>query len=91
MFQESEIVNLIFSLLITIFFLIFSRGYRRPRFPFLYLGFLFMLFAYVFTVIEGFVFPVAFNLLEHFCYAMSGIFFLIGCMILAGKRVDADG
>ncbi|NOY22146.1 MAG: hypothetical protein GXO70_01370 [Acidobacteria bacterium] len=74
-----------------IFFLIFSRGYHRPRFPFLYLGFFFMLLAYIFTVVEGVALPVFFNLAEHFCYALSGIFFLIGCLKLAGKREDMFG
>lgn len=91
MFQESEIVNLVFTLLITVFFLIFSRGYRRPYFPFLYLGFFCMLLAYVFTVVEGVVFPVFFNLAEHSCYAVSGIFFLMGCLKLAAKRGNAHG
>ncbi|PJB78127.1 MAG: hypothetical protein CO090_07415 [Acidobacteria bacterium CG_4_9_14_3_um_filter_49_7] len=91
MFQESEVVNLVLALLVTGFFIFFSRGYRRPRFPFLYLGFFSMLMAIVFTVVEGVLFPVFFNLAEHFCYGASGIFFLIGCLRLAGKRGDING
>ncbi len=91
MVQESEVVNLVFSLLITGFFIVFSRGYRRPRFPFLYLGFFLILLAYVFTVVEGVVSPVFFNLAEHFCYALSGIFFLIGCLKLARKEENSIG
>jgi len=50
-----------------------------------------MLMAIVFTVVEGVLFPVFFNLAEHFCYGASGIFFLIGCLRLAGKRGDING
>ena len=57
MFQESEVVNLVLALLITGLFVFFSRGYRRPRFPFLYAGFFCMLLTYVFTVAEGLIFP----------------------------------
>ncbi len=91
MFQESEVVNLVLALLITGLFVFFSRGYRRPRFPFLYAGFFCMLLTYVFTVAEGLIFPVFFNLLEHFCYALSGILFLAGCVKLASKRWNAHG
>ncbi len=91
MFQQSEVVNLIFALLITAFFLLFSRGYRRPHFPFFYLGFFFILLAYIFTVVEGVIAPVFFNLAEHFCYGLSGIFFLIGCLRLVRKREDGFG
>jgi len=91
MFQQSEVVNLIFALLITLFFLLFSRGYRRPRFPFLYLGFFFMLLAYIFSVVELVIAPVFFNLAEDFCYGLSGIFFLIGCLRLVRKREDGFG
>ncbi|MCK5879310.1 MAG: hypothetical protein KAH24_06000 [Holophagae bacterium] len=71
---------------LTIFFLFFSRGYRRPFFPYLYAGFLALLLGSVFTVTEGFIFPVFFNLVEHVCYAAGGIFFLIGCLKMAGNR-----
>ncbi|NOZ12969.1 MAG: hypothetical protein GXO69_04885 [Acidobacteria bacterium] len=91
MFQESEVVNLILALLIVVLFLIFSRGYRRPRFPFLYLGFFFMLLAYIFAVAEGVLFPVFFTLAEHFCHAVSGLFFLLGCLKMVRKWEDSDG
>ena len=91
MFQVSEVVNLVQALLITGLFVFFSKGYHRPRFPFLYLGFLFILSAYVFTVLEGVFYPVFFNLAEHFCYAASGIFFLIGCLRLTRKEENVGG
>jgi prepilin signal peptidase PulO-like enzyme (type II secretory pathway) len=91
MFQESEVLNLILTLLVTVFFLIFSRDYRRPHFPFLYLGFLLMLLALIFTIAEGAFFPVFLNLAEHLCYAASGIFFLIGCLRLTRKEDNVGG
>jgi len=47
--------------------------------------------AYIFTVVEGVIAPVFFNLAEHFCYGLSGIFFLIGCLRLVRKREDGFG
>jgi hypothetical protein len=41
-----------------------------------YVAFFAMLGAYIFTIAEGFVFPDAFNMLEHVCYAVAGVAFV---------------
>ena len=51
---------------------------------------LLMIGGCVFTVVEGFVWPEVLNLLEHACYAMSGVAFAIGCRRL-GRARDAGG
>ena len=91
MFQESEVVSLFIFLAVTILFLIFSKGYRRPFFPYLYAGFLSLLLGGIFTVVEGALFPVFFNLAEHVSYAAGGICFLIGCLKMAQKQENNHG
>jgi hypothetical protein len=40
---------------------------------------LLILGAYVFTAIEGVLWPDLFNVLEHLCYALAGLSFAAGC------------
>jgi len=87
-FQESEIVTLAVSLA-----LVGSLGFLRkiihlPRMPVIYAAMFTFLGGHLFTVVEG-AFPAkslgyaSFNLLEHICYAVSGVLFAVGCWTLA--------
>ncbi|MCJ7616190.1 MAG: hypothetical protein MUO43_06595 [Desulfobacterales bacterium] len=79
MFQESEIINIILALISILMFAFVFKKMGLPKLPLLYIGFIFMLCGYLFTVIEGVIWYKFFNLLEHLCYAVSGILFAAGC------------
>lgn len=91
MFQESEIINLllaIFSLAILTFIL---RRTKILKLPYILPGFYCILGAYFFTVIEGIAYKGFFNLIEHACYASSGVFFALGCWVLVeGRHIEGD-
>ncbi|EKJ88028.1 hypothetical protein CLV96_3635 [Leptospira meyeri] len=77
MYQISEVLNLIFDtigLLITVR-LLWSG--LIPKFYFLILGFVCVWLSNIFTVVEGFIFPDFFNVLEHSFYFISSLFFLV--------------
>ena len=78
MFQESELINLVLAVfavsIVSTFFLRRNRQYR-----FFYLGFALIVSALVFTVAEGIAYHHVFNLLEHLCYALAGLVFLLAC------------
>ncbi len=91
MVQASEIVVLILSLsAVGVFWFIFRRE-RRPRLHAVYLGALFMIGGYVFTVAEGFAWPGIFNAAEHACYALAGVAFAVGCKRLTQPEASRGG
>ncbi|MFH1672230.1 MAG: hypothetical protein ABIF87_02210 [Pseudomonadota bacterium] len=79
MFQESEIINLILAVISVLMFASIFKKKGLPKLRLIYIGFFFLLGGYLFTVIEGVLRLEFFNLLEHLCYAVSGIFFAAGC------------
>lgn len=76
MVQANEMINLLLTLAGTILFIVFSRGYARPPFRLLYLGFMLVLLASLFTVLEGLFWFSVFNILEHASLMLAGFFFL---------------
>ena len=81
MVQESEGITLILGLIAAPIALRLHRAGALPGAAFTGLGFL--LGAYVFTIVEGFVLPDLFNALEHLCLAASGIAFAVSTVRLA--------
>jgi len=79
MFQESEIVQLLLGLGMLPILWLARVPRRHPGFDLLYAGVGVMLASWVLTVLEGLVFPVFFNELEHFCHALSGLLILVAC------------
>ena len=78
MFQANEIITLLIGL---IGLVIFLRSFKPDDFPglqYLKYGFVFLLCANVFTVVEGIFLNSFFNLLEHAGYALSGLMFSLG-------------
>jgi len=70
-------------------FFLFAFLYRRkavPRYPLLFAGFLCILASNAFTVIEGFIFYDAFNLLEHLAFLAATCFFLAGIILDVRKN-----
>ena len=92
MVQDNELVNLL-SGIAAILVLIFIAGkIERGKLYFFYTAFGAMLCAYTTTILEGYLWPDFFNLVEHFSLAVAGILFAIGCWYLSynGKK-DKNG
>jgi hypothetical protein len=85
-FQDSEIVTLLFMLATLPVLPSVLRGLELPGLPWFVAGYLCMAGAYVCTIAEGFVWPEALNLLEHLGYAGSGACILRGVIYLVRAR-----
>jgi hypothetical protein len=82
-YQPSEIADLILLLALGPMIII---GLRRvlPSVPrATYWALAAMLGGYIFTIAEGFVLADLFNMLEHICYAIAGVAFLVTALNLA--------
>lgn len=87
MYSQSEIVNLVLGIAI-IPILVSSRPGIPSRFTNWFVAaYCFMLLAYVSTVAEGYIAPVAFNLIEHGSLAVAGVLFAIALMM---RRRELD-
>ncbi len=92
MFQDSEIVTLLFMLATLPVLPAAIRGLDLPGLGWFVAGYLSMGAGYVFTVAEGFVWPDAFNLVEHVAYACGGLFVLAGVLALVkARRAELGG
>jgi len=77
MFQESEIITLLLSLIVTVFFvLILGKKLISHKYFWFSIGILFILFSQSSTVIEGYCYNSFFNLLEHSGYVFASICFI---------------
>ena len=78
MIQDSEVITLLLSLIVTIFFVIIL-GKKLFLFKFFWfsIGILFVLISQTCTVIEGFYFESFLNFLEHFGYVVASVCFII--------------
>ena len=79
MVQENELFNLLMAV---IGLLVFRVSLRKVQFPgavYFRLGFLVLILSFVFTIVEGFLWPRFFNIMEHLAYGISGFVFSIGC------------
>lgn len=76
--QANELVLLGLGFGILAFLLINPGSWRRlPHSRLLILAFLMPSMAWVFTVLESFVWPETFDLLEHIFDALAGVFLLL--------------
>jgi hypothetical protein len=87
MIQESEIINLILGIIAVLIILLIFRKLNLPSLRFFYAGFAFLLCAYVFTVVEGFIWCDFFNVLEHLSLALSGITFALACWLMSKQSM----
>lgn len=77
MYQASELVDLLMVAFLTPIMAASVRAIHLAGKRWFIAGYLALVAGYVFTFVEGFVWPDAFNLLEHACYAASGILFVV--------------
>ena len=85
MFEESEIINLILGLVSLVIVYYETRKRVIPDFQLFLAGFLFVIMARIFTVVEGLFLGNILNILEHFCYVFSAFFFAAGCISLTSN------
>ncbi|MBN1593010.1 MAG: hypothetical protein JW941_07180 [Candidatus Coatesbacteria bacterium] len=72
MIHENEMLRLLLGAGVLIFALINERSLRRlPHREFLMASFYTLLFAWIVTVAEGFLWPHFLDHLEHVCYPIS--------------------
>ncbi len=88
MFSESEIVNLVLSVAFIPILVATMRDFHVPGKRYFSVGLLAMVGTYVFTVVEGFVAPDVFNMLEHLMLAVAGVAFAIGAYHLFEAHGD---
>lgn len=88
MYQESEIVVLLMAVFLTPLIYVVFRTVRLPGKRWFVFAYGAMMVAYVCTVIEGYLAPDVFNMLEHLGYAISGAGFVGGAwsMLVAARR-----
>ncbi|MRS11873.1 MAG: hypothetical protein EG823_02225 [Actinobacteria bacterium] len=82
-YSESEIINLFLVLVLSPMLAVGLRELRFPGKVWSEIGFSAIALGLVVTVLEGFVFPDALNLVEHACYAAGGICGAVGAYLLA--------
>jgi len=86
MFEESEIINLILGLASLVIVYYETSKREIPKFQLFFAGFIFVVMARFFTVVEAVVLEEIFNILEHICYALSALLFAAGCISVSAKR-----
>jgi len=80
MVQENELVMLVLGIGVFIFTQRFRGQIKRiPQGHLFIAGFNITLIGWMLTVLEGFFWESALNLLEHFCYSVSAILLAIWC------------
>jgi len=90
MVQENEIIGLLLGVGILIFILANrSRLVNLPAVRILLASYYILLAAWVLTVLEGFFWGQAINLVEHVCYALSAVLIAVWCWRLCSwKEVE---
>lgn len=80
MVQENEAITLILGVGVLLSFVIGRARIRKlPAWRTFLIGFVVLTAGWAFTVLEGFLWPEALNLVEHACYALSSILLCVWC------------
>lgn len=75
MYSETEVVNLLLGISIIPILLATRASVPSRHTRWFVVAYVFMLVSYVSTVAEGYLFPEAFNLIEHGALAVAGCLF----------------
>ena len=89
LYEPNELASLFFGVIAAILIAYTLYRQRIPRFRYFTAGFAFILFANFFTVAEGFAWSSLLNTLEHICYSISGLLFLLAVRTF-GKSSPAE-
>ncbi len=87
--KETEVINLVMGLFSLVIFF-----YKRNDFPdyhLFFFGYFSIIGSLIFIVVKGFFMFEVFNFLEHFGYALAGIFFASGCYIYFIRQGKVQG
>ena len=76
-FEFGEVLNFIFDVAVFIFLIAYFAYNPDSRRVFLF-PMVFLMLSHGFTVMEGFAFPVLFNILEHLLFLASAVSLAIG-------------
>jgi hypothetical protein len=79
-YQESEIVDLLMVVFLTPIMVANVRAIHIPGKRWFVGGYLIVALGHVFTVLEGFIAPEAFNVAEHVSHAVMGALFFSGAL-----------
>lgn len=82
MYQESEIVDLLMVLFLLPVMRASLGSIHLEGRRFFIAGYLAIIAAYVFTIVEGFWIEGVFNALEHLSYTVAGVLFALGALVL---------
>ena len=87
MIASNEVIGLIFSIAVLVFYL-WNRSRLRelPAFRILLAAFLSLLVGLVLTILEGLFWQETLNLLEHVSYAVSALLLTLWCWLVFGRR-----
>jgi hypothetical protein len=90
MVQENELILLILGIGVLAFFALGRvRIKELPGWRMFLVAFAVLTIGWVLTVLEGFFWPYALNLLEHVCYALSSILLAVWCWQVFADRGEA--
>ena len=91
MFNENEVAMLLLCTGVFVFIITKRHEYKRIQYWQLILTSFYMFFiAVIFTVAEGVVFPVLFNILEHLLYMLASLMMLIWCWMTFQRRGGSE-
>ncbi|MDF1565576.1 MAG: hypothetical protein P1V51_21240 [Deltaproteobacteria bacterium] len=90
MVQPSEAVTLVYGIIALVTLAWVIRGLELPGLRWMVAGVALIGLAYVFTIVEGFVWHALFDTLEHNCYALAGVAFLVGTLRLVRSSVREE-
>lgn len=87
MYQENEIVTLLITLGIGFFFWANRKSIVQVQAWYMLLvSYLFYFVSTCFTVLEGYIWPTALNLLEHLFILLFSIVFLLWCWQIGYRK-----
>ncbi len=86
MIQQNEVILLLLGIGVLIF-LMANRGrlHRLPASRMILLAFYVLLGGWLLTNLEAFLLPELFNLIEHLCYAASGVLLAVWSWKVFGR------
>lgn len=80
--EQNEIINLIFSVILFIYYVYLLKGFELKVPVYWILAMLSIIFSNVSTIVEAYFFYEIFDYFEHGLYTIAGLLFFIGAFKL---------